>query len=199
MERFRKGIAASLIVGLVAAWLPAMSSWALTDTAGVGVSATLPLRAELSMVRRGNSVGAGRGAVDLVTFDRYDDQDGQADGNPLFMYAPYRSEVGLNWHLANIIANGSSMDLTATVVSPQGAAVDLANIMDVFCGGFFEPFPPPNDKGGKSTDWELLNGFSRHFDEPLTAEAPFGYRLRLRGVVAGSHTGTITYTLISTI
>jgi hypothetical protein len=184
----------------VASWLPSAPSWALTDSENVGISAVMPLRAELSMIRDLNSVT--RGVVGTVLFDRYDDDPvasgGQPNPNPLFMYAPYRAEVGKNWHLASIIANGSSMTLTADVTGSAGPT-PLAEILDVFCGGFFEPFPPPNEKGGASTDWELLDTFERIFTEPLTATAPFNYRLRLRGVVAGTHSGNILYTVVSTI
>jgi len=188
-------LALGLGLGLAVTGL-ATRSWALTDSQSVGVSAVMPLRAELDIIRDVNSVS--RGAAGTVVFDRYDDQDGQPDGNALFMYAPYRSETGRNWHLASIIANGSSMTLTANVTGLAGTT-PLANIMDVFTGGFFEPFPPPNFKGGASTDWELLDTFERVFNEPLTATAPMNYRLRLRGVVGGTHSGTITFTLVSTL
>ena len=196
MNRFTKRLAAGLVIGLVVMSVPSAPSWALTDTESVGVSAIMPLRAEISMIRDANSVT--RGSLSTVLFNRYDDQDGQPDGNALFMYTPYRSETGNNWHLANIVANGSTMTLTADVTGSAGTT-PLADILDVFCGGFFEPFLPPNEKGGKSIDWELLDTFERSFNEPLTATAPFNYRLRLRGVVAGTHSGTITYTLVSTL
>lgn len=197
MGALRRGLVVGLVVGVIAALVPSSPSWALTDTVDVGVSATVPLRAEISIIRDANSVTRGTATGVPVVFDRYDDQDGQTDGSAFFMYAPYRSETNQNWHLANIVANGSSMDLTASVTGTAGGA-DLADILDVFCGGFFEPVPPPNSKGGASTDWELLNGFSRHYDEPIIATAPFNYRLRLQGVAAGTHSGNITYTLVST-
>ena len=206
MDRLRKNVVVALVVGVAAVSAPAMPSWALTDTTDAGVSANLPLRSEISIIRDVNSVGR-NGPIGLpILFDKYDD-DPTAVGandlnpNPLYMYAPYRSEDNKNWHLASIIANGSSMDLTAdVVVDPDvGPGLFLSDILDVFCGGFFEPFLPPNEKGGASGDWELLSGFSRHFDEPITATVPFNYRLRLRGVVAGVHNGTIRYTLVSTI
>ena len=200
MDRLGKRIVAVLVVALAALSWPSMSSWALTATSGVGISATLPLRAEIKMIRDLNSVT--RGTLNTVLFDRSDDDPvavgTQPNPNPMFMYAPYRAEVGKNWHLASIISNGSTMTLTATVTGAAGAT-PLATIMDVFCGGFFEPFPAPNSKGGASIDWELLNGFTRSFTQPITATAPFNYRLRLRGVVGGTHSGTVTYTLVSTL
>ena len=196
MNRFMKRLAAGLVIGLVVMSVPSVPSWALTDTENVGVSAIIPLRSEISIIRDANSVT--RGSLSTVLLNRYDDQDGQPDGNALFMYAPYRSETGKNWHLASIIANGSTMTLSADVTGSAGTT-PLADILDVFCGGFFEPFLPPNEKGGKSTDWELLDTFERSFNEPLTATAPFNYRLRLRGVVAGTHSGAVIYTLVSTL
>ena len=200
MNRLRKGVLASLVVGMIVVSWPSVPSWALTDTVDVGVSAVMPLRTEISMIRDVNSVS--RGSVGTVLFDRYDDDPvavgGKPNPNSLFMYAPYRVEDGKNWHLASIIANGSTMTLTASVTGSAGAT-PLADILDVFCGGFFEPFLPPNDKGGKSGDWELLDTFERSYTEPITATVPFNYRLRLRGVVAGTHSGTITYTLVSTL
>ena len=195
MMRVRGGCLMGLAVSVATAGM-ATRAWALTDTETVGVSAVMPLRAELNIIRDANS--STRGSPGTVLFDRYDDKDNQPDGNALFMYAPYRSEAGKNWHLLSIIANGSSMTLTADVTGAAGTT-PLANILDVFTGGFFEPFPPPNFKGGASTDWELLDTFERVFNEPLTATAPMNYRLRLRGVVGGTHSGTITFTLVSTL
>lgn len=193
----KRWIVAVLVGSIVAAGI-VTPVWALTDTTDpISVQATIPLRAEITMIRDLGSVG--RGAIGTVVFDRFDDQDGQPDGNPLFMYAPYRSEVGLNWHLASIIANGTTMTLTADVTGTVGGK-PLSTIMDVFCGGFFEPFDPPNFKGGASTDWELLDSFQRQFSEPITATTPFTYRLRLRGVSAGTFTGgTVVYTLVSNV
>ena len=190
-----RNLVALLVVSLAVGGM-ATPLWALTDSKSVAVSAIMPLRAEMAIVRDAGSVG--RGSAGTVVFDKYDDKDGQADGNPLFMYAPYRSEAGKNWHLVSLIANGSTMTLSADVTGSAGAK-PLAEILDVFTSGFFEPFPPPNFKGGASTDWELLDTFERKFDEPLTATAPMSYRLRLRGVVAGTHSGTITFTLVSTL
>ena len=190
-----RNLVALLVVSLAVAGA-ATPLWALTDSESVAISAVMPLRAELAIARDGGSVG--RGSPATVLFDKYDDQDGQPDGSPLFMYAPYRSEAGKNWHVVKVIANGSTMTLTADVTGTAGAK-PLAEILDVFTSGFFEPFPPPNFKGGASTDWELLDTFERKFDEPLTASAPMSFRLRLRGVVAGTHAGTITYTLVSTL
>ena len=178
-----------VIGGMAAGNIPVVR--ALTATASTVVTVTMPLRAELDIIRDPNSVT--RGAVDEVLFDKIDDQDEQADGSPDFMYAPYRSEVGKNWHLAQIVANGSTMTLSAAVVS--NGATDVAAILDVFFGGFFES--DGNSKGGASGDWELLNGFTRILNEPFSGTAPFNYRLRIRGVPGGTHTANVTYTLMS--
>ena len=66
----------------------------------------------------------------------------------------------------------------------------------VFTGGFFES--DGNPKGGESSDWELLQGFTRELSEPFFGILPMNYRLRVRGVTAGTHTGTVTFTLVST-
>ena len=172
-------------------WTPA---WALSDTASVTVSADLPQRAELDIIRDLNSVG--REDAGTVVFDKTDDTDGQANGDSNFMYAPYRSEVRKNWHLAKILSNGKKLTLTASVTGAiAGTSTKLADILDVFFGGFFET--DGNSKGGKSGDWELLSTFKRELQEPFTGSAPFNYRLRLRGVPAGTYSGNITYTLVA--
>ena len=184
-----------LVMGIVMSMTavgPSRTVWGLSDTESVTVSVSLPQRAELDIIRDVNSVG--RGDKGTVTFDKTDDKD-QTDGDPNFMYAPYRSEVGKNWHLAKILSNGKKMTLTASVTGTVGVSTKLADILDVFLGGFFET--DGNSKGGKSGDWELLSTFKRELQEPFTGSAPFSYRLRLRGVPAGTYSGNITYTLVS--
>ena len=183
----RSGLGLALV--LVAQAAP---SWAATDTAVATVTGNMTLRAELSLIRDALSVT--RFTAGEVVFDRFDDNDGQVDGSPDFMYAPYRSEVGNNWHLTDITANGSSMTLSADVTGLAGST-PLANILDVFFGGFFER--DGNSKGGASGDWEPADTFTRTLAEPFSGTAPFNYRLRVRGVTAGTHTGTITFTLVS--
>lgn len=187
-----RGIARAAVVTLAAWSLTSASSWALSDTASVTVSADLPQRAEVDMIRDVNSVG--RGSTQTVLFDKTDDKD-QPDGDSNFMYAPYRSETGKNWHLAKITSNGTKMTLTSSVTGAVNGTTELKDILDVFCGGFFEA--DGNDKGGKSGDWELLNTFKRDLQEPFTGSTPFSYRLRLRGVPSGTYNGSITYTLVS--
>jgi len=97
--------------------------------------------------------------------------------------------------LVTIASNGSQMTLSASV-SGQASGTDLAEIMDVFTGGFFEA--DGNPKGGESTDWELLQGFERQLQEPFFGILPMNYRLRVRTVTAGTFNGTVTFTLVST-
>ena len=157
------------------------------------ITANVPVRAELSLIRDTNSVT--RGSVSSVLFDKYDDKD-VPGGSPVHMYAPYRSEAGKNWHLASIIGNGSTMTLSATVTGNAGTT-PLANIMDVFFGGFFRT--DGSNAGGASSNWEILNGFTRTLNEPFAGSAPLNYRLRLLLVPASStpYTGQITFTLTS--
>jgi len=180
-------------VALATASLAVAPASALTDTASTDVTADVPLRADLALVRDDNSQDRELDPEQIL-FDRYDDQDGLPDGNPHFMYAPYRSEEGLNWHLLSIVANGESMTLTADVTGSAGD-VDLLDIMDVYSGGFYEV--DGNPKGGESGDWELLDTFERELLEPFAGTLPLGYRLRVRSVVAGTHVGNVTFTLVS--
>ena len=167
---------------------------AATATAQTSVTASVAPRTELTLTRDTNSVT--RGTTTQVVFDRYDDKDGQADGNAQFMYAPYRSETGKNWHLVDMLANGSSMTLTADVTGTAGT-VPLASIMDAFFGGFYGS--DGSFSGGTSGAWELLDTFSRTLNKPFDGIAPMNYRLRLAGVPASAaaYTGQVTYTLTS--
>lgn len=184
-------VVATAVFSLIGLLAPAPAG-ALTDSEPITISAQMPLRAQLDLVRDGNSVT--RFSAGEVVFNRFDDQDGQADGSADFMYSPYRSETGKNWHLAKIVANGSTLTLTADVTGTAGTT-PLATIMDVFFGGFFES--DGNAKGGASGNWELLDTFTRTLNEPFSGTAPLSYRLRVRGVTAGTHSGTITYSLVS--
>ena len=180
---------AASVVSVYAVPLDAATATPVTAS----VTANVPIRAELSLIRDVNSVT--RGSVGSILFDKFDDKD-VPGGSAAFMYAPYRSEAGKNWHIANIIANGSTMTLSATV-SGNAGTTPLANILDVFFGGFFRS--DGSDAGGKSGDWELLNGFTRTLNEPFAGSAPLNYRLRLFLVPGSSspYTGQVTYTLTS--
>ena len=189
------------LVGTVIAALVALQATPLDAATAtpvtVDVSASVTVRAELSLIRDVNSVtGAGRGSATVVVFNKFDDVDRPGIGNPNFMYAPYQTETGKNWHLASIVVNGSSMTLGATVTADVGSTI-LPSIMDVFFGGFFRT--DGSSAGGTSGDWELLNTFSRTLNEPFVGSCPFNYRLRLLGVPgrAAPYTGHITFTLSS--
>lgn len=172
-------------------------AWAATSTATATVAATVTTRAEATLIRDGNSVT--RFSAGQLVFDRFDDQDNQTDGNPNFMYAPYRSEPTKNWHILNMVANGSSMSLTAGVTGTAGST-PLANILQTFCGGFFESSAPLNSPpvaNTKSTVWEPVNGFTRALSRPFVGIAPFNYRLNITGIPAGTFSGQITFTLTS--
>src|SRR3989338_4955308 len=187
--------ARKMMVGAVIAALVALEATPAPPVTA-DVSASVTVRAELSLIRDVNSVTS-RGSATVVVFNKYDDVDMPGTGSPIHMYAPYRSESGKNWHLASIVANGSSMTLAATVTGDTGST-QLSSIMDVFFGGFFRI--DGSSAGGGSGDWELLNTFTRTLTEPFAGSAPFNYRLRLLGVPgrAAAYTGRITFTLSST-
>ena len=170
-------------------------AWAASATTipTITVTATIATTASISTDRDGNSDSVG--TKDSILFDRLDINDGQVDGNPDFMYAPYRSKVGKNYHILRMFGNGGTTSLTAAVTGSVGA-VALNTLLDVFCGGYF-----PNAGGGPvggtpSLDWELLQTFSRSTG-PFFGIAPMNYRLRVAGVASGSYAGTVTYTLTS--
>ncbi|MBI3322037.1 MAG: hypothetical protein HYZ91_07215 [Candidatus Omnitrophica bacterium] len=163
------------------------------------VSATILSRSTLSLVRDTNSVT--RFSPSQVVFDRYDDQDDLPEidnPNAGFMYAPYRSESEKNWHLTKIFTNGSSLSLTATVSGPPIGGVPLADILDLFCGGFFAEGSKTPLAGTKSSTWEHVEGFRRDVSGSFSGTVPFNYRLKVSGVKAGTYSGNIIFTLAST-
>ena len=197
MESFKsvtKCLISIVVLSLILVSSP-LSVWAVTSTANATVSATVTQRASVTLMRDVNSVT--RFSAGTVVFDRMDDQDGAVTNpNPGFMYAPYRSETGKNWHLASILANGSSLTLTANVSGTVGST-PLANVISVFCGGFFVASATTPIAGTPSSDWEPLNAFTRTVNQPFTGTVPFNYRLNISGAPAGTYAGSITYTLTS--
>lgn len=192
-------------IGLAAAvmWVVAQpGAWAATQSATASVSASVPARAEVALARDTNSVG--RGSAGGLVFDKYDDQDMTADPNASsgFMYAPYRSETGKNWHVAKIVANGSSLTLTVTATGTVGAA-QVADRLKVWCGGFFLPgevgVTGSAIAGTASTAWESLagSGFSRNLSQAFNGTASFNYQLNVADISAGTYNGTLTFTLTS--
>lgn len=198
MKTFGQALKVGLVLSLVTMSSP-ITAFALTSTASTTVSANVAARASVTLERDSNSVT--RFTATQVTFDRYDDQDpGVTQPNSGFMYAPYRSEVGKNWHLARMFSNGTTMTLTAAVTGTVGTT-PLSTILQCFCGGFFEDgaaVGTPALAGTTSADWENVQGFTRTVSRPFAGITPFNYRLTVRGVRSGTYTGTITFTLTTT-
>ena len=172
-------------------------SWAATDTATATISATITPVTDVTLIRDDNSVT--RGSATQVVFNRTDAVDLGSSGSPAFMYAPYRSETQKNWHVAQIIANGSNMVLSASVTGMAGNQ-DLSSVLRVWCGGFFTPgakTPISGTETPTTTGWEYLNGWQRSLDRPFIGTAPFNYQLDISSVQAGTYSGTITFTLTS--
>ena len=183
-----RGLAGTAIAAMVALQATPLDA-AVAPPVSASVSATVLIRAELSLIKDINSVSTSAGTI---TFSTYDDKD-VVGGSPIHMYAPLRSLTGKNWHVASIVANGTTSTLTADVTGTQ-----LINNMDLYLGGFFRT--DNTSAGGASTDWELANTFSRTITGPFAGTAPFNYRLRLLTVPASavSYTGQITFSLTST-
>ena len=195
MNTLRAASAAVLAVALALIGAPARS-WAATNTVGATVSATVDTVATIAAARDSNSVT--RFSATQVVFDRLDLSDPGVTGpNANFMYAPYRSEVGKNWHVLNLVANGTTTSLSADV-GGSILTVQASTLMDVFFGGFFR------ETGGSglqpSSNWELLDTFSRTLDGAFSGVSSFNYRLRVAGVPASTtpYTGiSVTYTFTS--
>ncbi len=160
------------------------------DTAVATVSATITAVESVAYTRDVNSVT--RGSATQLIFDKRDDDD-MTGGDAGFMYAPYRSETGANWHVASIAANGSSMVLSLGV---NLTGID-ASKLKVWCGGFFPPGATNPITGTASTDWEFANGWQRSLSQPFVGTSSFGYQLNISDVVAGTYAGTLTLTLVS--
>lgn len=201
MKGLRVNMAIVLLLGVLV--LPSLC-WAAESFAEATISATIPVVATISLARDANSVI--RGSTSQVLFDRRDDLDPDVpEPNAGYMYAPYRSETNMNWHIANIIASGSSMILSARVTGTIGST-ELSSVMRVWCGGFFTPGAKTpitgtatTDDGKPATDdWEYLNGFRRPLGQPFVGTVPFNYRLDISGLPGGGpYSGTITFTLVS--
>ena len=175
----------------------APQAWAAElATAGATVQADIPGRAQLQLETDNNSAAADANVIVLNTYDDVDfgigdPNDPLDDGSPDFMYAPKRSILGKNWHIARILVNQPSV-LTGDVIGTVDGQ-PLANKLNVFVGGFF-----PADGGasfGKSADWENLGGFSRQLNNGFIGVASFNYRLDVKGLKSGNFNGTLTYTL----
>lgn len=172
-----------------------MTSYAATATTTASVSATIPSVTTVSLTRDSNSVT--RGSATQILFDKRDDQD-MTGGDAGYMYAPYRSETGKNWHVASIAANGSTLSLDVSVTGTVGTT-PLVNILKIWCGGFFTPGSSTPITGTNSTDWEWANGWQRTLSQPFTGTASFNYQLNIADITAGGpYSGNITFTLTTT-
>ncbi len=171
------------------------AAWAATASASATVRATVLVRAELVLER--DSSSSTRGTKSQIVFDTPDDRD-QTDGDPGLMYAPYRSEINKNWHFAEVVANGTSMQIGASVTG-TAAGKNLADLMEVFTGGFFPATGPAGTpiSGTPSTVWERLDGWQRSLTRSFIGVIPFNYRLKISEIGGGTYSGTVTFTLTS--
>ena len=178
------------LVGLaLVSW--AAAAQAATDTAQAAVTINIAPQAVVDLVTSTNSAAT---SPTVIAFDTLDSAD-MPNGSSSFAYAPKRSILNKNWHEAKIFSNGAGMTLTANVTGTVGGQ-PLANVLDVFFGGFFhEQF---GDQGGKSGDWELASTFTRQFNQPFSGVAPLNYRLRTSQLTGGQASGSVTYTLATT-
>jgi hypothetical protein len=170
------------------------AAFAGTSTATATVSATIVSVTSVSLTRDTNSVT--RGSTNMIVFDRLDSVD-KVGGDAGSMYAPYRSEENKNWHIANIVANGSTTTLAMATTGSVGTT-PLSSILSVWSGGFFTPGATTPITGTASTVWEFANGWQRSLSQPFTGTVPFNYRLSVGGVSAGVYSGSITVTLTTT-
>lgn len=185
-----------VVIALFLCLFPGLS-WAAQATAQASVSATIPSLTTIALDRDEKSTG--RGSADTIIFDKRDDQDlGSGIGDAGFMYAPYRSEEGFNWHVAEIGANGSSLTLGVNVAGAIDQ-IPLSSVLKLWSGGFFRPGESVPISGTASTVWEFADGWQRQLNQPFTGTVPFVYQLNVSGLPSGGpFTGTITFTLTTT-
>lgn len=171
-------------------------AFAGSSTATATVTATVPSLTLVSLSRDTNSVT--RGSATQIVFDKLDSVD-MPGGDPGYMYAPYRNptEKDKNWHIAQVIANGSTMVLGMSATGSIGAT-PLANILKVWCGGFYAPGATNPLTGTRSEAWEFANGWQRSLSQPFTGTVPFNYQLNVSSVGSGTYSGSITITLTTT-
>ena len=145
MQRAAKQVVGGAVLAAMVALQATPLDAAIAPPVSAQVSATVPVRAEITLIKDLNSISTAAGTI---TFSTFDDKD-MVGGSPIHMYAPVRSLTGKNWHVANIVANGATTTLTADVTGGT-AAVQLLNIMDLFFGGFFRT--DGTSAGGTSVD-----------------------------------------------
>lgn len=192
-----------LIMGMLFLLLVcAPQTFAETSTATATVTASVPSVTLVSLARDTNS--ASRGSAVQILFDKLDSAD-MSGGNDGYMYAPYRSETNMNWHIAQVVANGATMVLSMTTDGSVGTT-PLSSVLKVWCGGFFTPGATTPITGTASADktgqpgsgWEYANGFQRSLSQPFVGTVPFNYQLNVSGLASGSYSGGITITLTTT-
>lgn len=188
----KKSIILLLAIFALAICNPAL--FAATSTATATVSATVPSLATVSLSRDTNSVT--RGTATQILFDKLDCTD-MAGGDCGFMYAPYRSEQGKNWHIVQIVANGSAMSLGITVTGSIGTT-PLSSILKVWTGGFYTTGSSTYIPGTPSTNWEYANGWQRTLNQAFVGTVPFNYQLNIGSAAAGTYSATVTFTLTTT-
>ncbi len=196
MKRLRNAWAISVAVAVALGISPALALAATSGPVAATVSTTIATTATLSFTRDGTSVA--RGTAGTLVFDRLDLVDpAVASPSADFMYAPYRSETGKNWHLVTMFGNGATTTLSATV-SGSYNGVALSSILKVFCGGFYPADGSGLIGGTKSADWVVLDGYSQSVG-PFNGIASMNYQLKVTGLPSGVYAGgAVTYTLTST-
>lgn len=163
-------------------------------TVPLTLDAEIPVTTTASVDRDAGSVT--RGTPATILFDRLDSADPGVSGpSATTLYAPYRSEVGKNWHVLKLFGNTATTSLTTTVTGTI-SGIAAATRVFTFCGGLF-PEAGGVVSGTPSTAWETLHGFTRSVG-PFLGSSSFNYKLDATGMVAGSYAGvTVTYTLTS--
>jgi hypothetical protein len=186
-------IAMLIALGLT---LASVQAFAGTATATATVTASVPSITTVSLAR--DLTGSvTRGSATTILFDKLDSQDGSG-GDAGLMYAPYRTaENGKNWHIAKVAANGSTLTLAVAVSGTVGGQ-PLANLLKLYCGGFFLTGSPTFISGTNSTDWEFASGWQRTLTQAFIGTVPFNYQLNVSAIGAGSYSGSVTFTLTTT-
>jgi len=183
----RKIIVPILTLGIFFLWLE--PAWVATATDTATVRASISRTVDIELDTDDNSVATN---ARTIIFDKLDSDD-MSNGNSGYMYAPYRSRTGKNWHVAVILANGS----TSLTLKIDGTISGISkDKFKIWCGGFFPPGGSTPISGTVSTDWETMP-FTRKVSGPFIGSASFNYQLNIAGVTGGTtHTGSITYTLL---
>lgn len=163
------------------------TAWQATSTATASFSAIVPSTLSLSLAKQTNSACTN---PEQVVFDKLDSND-VASGDPGYMYAPYRSLSGKNWHVAKMTANSSGTLTLKVDATLTGISKDK---LKVWFGGFYNSGSSTAIPGTTSSDWEAI-GSTKSVTGPFVGECPLSYQLYVADVAAGTYSGTITITL----